>query len=48
MPHHPSARCEVEKAIARSDIAVKDVFFFMLDESAQRRMNDAFGLSGCA
>jgi hypothetical protein len=31
VPHHPGACCEVEEPVAGSDVAVDDVFFFVLD-----------------
>lgn len=48
MPHHPCTGCEIEETITRTDITVKDMFFFVLDEGSERRMDDAFRFSGCA
>lgn len=44
MPHHPGARCEVEEAVSRTDIAVKDVLLFMLNQGSERRVDNAFRL----
>lgn len=47
MPHHPCGRCEIEESIMGSDVAVKDVFFLVLDEGSEGGMDDAFWFAGC-
>ncbi len=45
MPHHPGG-CSVEKeAVARTYIAVELVLLFVLKESSQRAVDDAFGFA---
>ena len=34
MPHHPGTGCEIEEAVFGADVAVDDMFFFVLDEGA--------------
>ena len=48
MPHHPGCGCEVEEAVAGEDIAVDDVFFFVLEEGAEAGVDDAFWFAGGA
>jgi len=45
MPHHPGTCCNVEESILGMDIALEDVFFFVLNESTGCRVYDAFRLS---
>nr|POF13725.1 peroxisomal membrane protein 2 [Quercus suber] len=48
VPHHPGAGGEVEESIARPDVALKDVFLLVLDQSADRAVHDAFRCTGSA
>lgn len=48
VPHHPRRGREVEHAVSGSDIAVQDVFFFVLDECPGCRMDNAFRGTGCS
>ncbi len=43
VPHHPSARREVEDAVVVLDVAVELVLFQMLDERAAGAVHDALG-----
>lgn len=45
VPHHPGAGREVEEALTWFDVAVEEVFLFVLEECAESAVDDGFGRS---
>jgi hypothetical protein len=43
--HHPGTRSDVKQTISWTDVAMQHMFFFMLDESSCRGVNDALRLA---